>query len=145
MAEKIVQGHFLRILVNGNPIAGAKECSLKITNDTDEVSNKDTGRGKSFVYARYTFSLSTSAVAITGVTETGLGAKTSYDTLMGLAIAGGDAIDWEFADTAVGAVYKKYSGKALITDTDLGAPDYKAGTFSLSLSGTGDITETDID
>ena len=138
MAEKIVEGHKLRILIEGQPIAGAKECSLKITNDTEDVSNKDTGRGKTFILNRYEFTLSSSAVAITGVTESGEGAKTSFDTLMQACIEG-TLLSFDFASTNT-EVYTKYSGSCYIKDTDLGSPDYKAGTFSISLQGTGELT-----
>lgn len=141
MAEKVINGHNLRILVGDKPIAGAKECSIKISNDLEEISTKDTGRGKVYMINRYDTTLSTSAIAITGVTETGVGAKTSHDTLMQACIAG-TKLTFDFADSVNTDVYYKYSGEMFVKDTDLGSPDYKAGTFSASFQVSGDLTAT---
>ena len=141
MAEKVINGHNLRILIDGKPIAGAKECSIKISNDLEEISTKDTGRGKVYMVNRYDTTLSTSAIAITGVTTNGQNAKTSHDALMQACIAG-TFLDFDFADSVNTDVYYKYSGSIVIKDTDLGSPDYKAGTFSASFQVSGDLTST---
>lgn len=141
----IITGHDLRIYANGNPIAGAKSCSLKINNDLNEVSTKSTGRAKSFIYGRYDYTVDSDGMYLANATTTENGITvTSNKALIASAIQG-TTVTFEFKSPIVGETgYTKYSGVLLVKSADISAPDYKEMSFKASFQGTGELSSTDI-
>lgn len=140
----IVTGHDLRIFIGTKPVAGAKSCSMKINNDLNEVATKNTGRAKSYTYARYDYTLDSDGMYLGSLsTENGV-IVTSNKELIAAALSA-TTLTFEFKASSAGETgYTKYSGSVLIKSADIGAPDYKEMTFKASFQGSGDLVATDV-
>lgn len=128
------------VFVNGKSIALATSHSLSVSGDTTDTSNKDTGNG-SWTSGKVN-KLSWSAQSDNMYSED------SHSTLFNLMVA-------KTPVTLVFALKKetvlpeggwtpvttgKYTGQAYITSLEANAPEGDNATFSVSFTGTGELT-----
>jgi hypothetical protein len=139
----IVTGHDFKIYIGTTPIAGAQTCSLKFDNDVLETATKSTGRGKTFDYGRYSWTVDSDGLFLGDVvTESGV-TVTSNKVLIQAGI-NATVLSFEFKAGTGETGYTKYSGSLLVKSGDISSPDYKKMTFKASFQGTGELGSTAI-
>ena len=138
----------------GNVLAFATSCSLEANGETIDTSNKMSCRWNSNLAGKNSYTVSSDALytQATGATVTG------YDKMMKQMIKG-DAIYWAMgvptsASTSgdctdntfvldTSKVY--YSGAAIITSLSLNAGNNEVASCSISLTGSGDLKQNNVE
>lgn len=143
---KQVLGKDLMLFVNGKAIALATSCKIGVSAETIDTQSKDSGvwNEKDIKKIGWNCSSENCFSADADIN--------SYDKLFVLMVAA-QPIDIAFgipsnkANGLPAAGWtlpaKPYQGKALITSLELNAPDGDKATFSVTLDGTGELTNGD--
>lgn len=157
MAQKLnkVKGGDLMLFVSGKALAFATSHTLSITAETQDTSNKDEGGGKWAAEEVKMLSWTASSNNFYCVSDTAGKAddNSTYAELYDAMVAG-TPIDAIFAakNEAVNDVSDvaetskawtpkapKFTGKAIITKLELQAPNGEFATYSVELSGVGEL------
>jgi len=111
--------------------------NFNIDRDMIEVSNKDSGAAKEYIYGSYGFTFD-----FEGFLEedgsVGAGSESAKDIIGN--IVNGDTIIIQMKTASTGDMVLE--GTCLISNVSLGAPYNDASTFSATLQGTGALTVT---
>lgn len=110
-------------------IASAKECSVDVKTEMQEVSSPDQGVAKEFIPHRYSWTVSVSGL---------VGAGTSLDALFGFGTRR-TKLPVAFADTQS----RCWKGNAYITSVKASGRVGQIMTYQLSMQGTGALTIQD--
>ncbi len=117
-------------------LAHSTSCTLSINVDTIDVSSKESGGKLDVLGGLKSFELSADGLMEFAATST-----TKPQSLNQLMQAG-TAVTFTFA-LATPAGYK-YTGSALVTSIEITGGTEDASTYSVSMSGTGALTQTSI-
>lgn len=129
-----VNGTAFGIFVGGTLISVATENSVNFTRSSIDVSNKDSGADKEYIYGR-------------GDGTTSGTAKFKYDAGYGFtdlftAMEAGTTVAIRYSNDTSGD--KEYQFNALITELSMDNPDDSDSTISYSFQKTGAVTEATI-
>lgn len=157
MAQKLkkIKGGDIMLFVGGKALAFATSHTLSITAETQDTSNKDEGGGKWAAEEVKMLSWTASSDNYYAVSDTTGTAddNSTYADIYDIFVAG-SPVDVVFAaktetNTDVADVTEtnkawtpkvpKYTGKAIITKLELQAPNGEIATFSVELSGVGEL------
>jgi predicted secreted protein len=117
-------------------LAHSTSCTLSINVDTIDVSSKESGGKLDVLGGLKSFELSADGLMEFAATST-----TKPQSLNQLMQAG-TAVTFTFAlDTLAGY---KYTGSALVTSIEITGGTEDASTYSVSMSGTGELLQTSI-
>lgn len=144
--NKIAYGGDMMLFLADDPIAFSTSAKLEITTDTREISSKDSGYWKERLAGKHDWKAGSDAL----YTEVlaGTATTTSVDELYALMIARTSlTVVFGAATGAAGAqtvdgTKKKFTGQAFITAISVNAPDNETTTYSISLEGTGALTQS---
>lgn len=136
-----IKGENLRIFVGGKVVARAKSCTLHISAQVEDESDKDsTGMFTENAVTGISWDVQAEAV----VTLTDTGGNTTVD-LMGI-MTGGTPVTLVFDQTqgtqnrtAKNAAIKK-SGNAYLTDLSINAQNRQTSTYTCQFTGTGPLS-----
>ncbi len=145
-----IYGDKLMLYYGGKPIALGQSCSVEITSDTLDTSNKMSGDWKEFLTGQASFTISSeSLLTYASTAEEGIDLS-KYSTFKDLvkaqvardpvafviATAKGAAEDYEMDSEFI-------SGKAIITQCSLNAQAGQLSTCTIQMQGTGELTVSD--
>lgn len=150
MTQKATEviGNDLMLFVDGKAIALATSHTLKMSVEMTDTSNKDSGAWASSIPGK--MSWETTSENTYGVKEPAT--QQSYKTLVGIflqrkpikvnfGIAANADATAELPEDGWKLPSGDYEGNAYITSIDLNAPTGQTASFSISLSGTGQLKE----
>jgi len=145
--DNVINGSDLMLFIGGKSVAYATSHSLDISNETSEVSNKDTGgRWATSKVTRTSWTVSTEnlyALQGEGTTFQDLFELLHEEVEIVFALESGyknkpttgvPTGGW----TAIAS--PKYTGKAVLTSLSISAPDADNATFTAELTGVGPLT-----
>lgn len=133
----ILNGTDLGVYTGASPslIGASTTCSLQLTRDTRDVSNKDSGGWKAVKTGQKSWSISTEGLYNPSGTN-------GYIALYNAWTAGTElTLTLKSAGNPTGDYY--WSGSAVITSLQMNAPNEGNATFSVTFQGTGALTMTD--
>lgn len=140
MAVKTISGSSIILSVDlsggsaPSAVAAASSGSLSVSNETIDVTNKDSGGRKAFIDGVSSWTLDCEAYILSDGT-----ANVSHDFYT--ALDNGTEIDVEFKDTSSQTDSQKYTGKGYITSWSESASVGEWSTVSISIQGTGTLTK----
>lgn len=143
MRANQVLGKDLMLFVGGKAIALSTSCKITMSAETIDTQSKDSGVWNEKDVKKIGWSCSSDSVFSADADVN------SYDALFALMIAAQPVEiafgipsnkSTEFPAGGWLLPSKPYTGKAIITSLDLNAPDGDKATFSISLDGTGALT-----
>ena len=117
-------------------LAHAASCTLSVNVDTIDVSNKDSNGVLEVLGGLKSFDISADGLMEFAITST-----TKPQSLV-LLMKAGTEVNFTFA-LATPAGYK-YTGVALVTSVEITGGTEDASTYSVSMSGTGALTQTSV-
>jgi predicted secreted protein len=138
----IIEGQDLVLYVSGSAVAHSTTCTLSPTVETRERISKDTGKYKTKVAGLIDWEVSADALACYGTTNyMALYLLMIARTPLAVKFQGRAAVDAldNWIPEATGDKY--YTGNAIITSMPMTAPNNADATFSITLSGTGTLTQ----
>lgn len=145
MATGLVNGTDLILRVGGtssndHPIAFATSCSLEISMDEIDQTNKDSAGYKSIIGGLRSWSVSSDALyqneaesSRTGFIELWDKIENRTKVYVELSVTGGSSADSN----------KYYHGEAYVTSLSVNGGTEDQATYSVSLTGSGALTEAD--
>ena len=141
MATGLVNGTDLVLYVgdtNAVAVAFATSCSLEISMDEIDQTNKDSGGWKSIIGGLRSWSVSAEAL-YQNEAESSKKAFTDFWSL----VDSRTSVDIEFAVVGGSAAdqNKYYAGKAFVTSLSVNGGTEDQATFSVTLTGTGELDE----
>lgn len=137
---------------DNKPLAFGKSCSLEITAETLDTSNKMLGNWKESLVGKLSFSLNSDALLTysKNAEVPGLDNVSKFGDLMSAMVARNpinftlSEINKEAGDTGAETTFEKgkdfVSGKVVITQLSVTADDGQIATCSVQLQGTGALT-----
>jgi hypothetical protein len=139
-----VKGHNLRVYAGTVAVGNATSCTLKITVDTKEISDKDVDPG----------AVTPSAVAIilgktrANMTVSGFVVESNDGTIVKAGgyrthlnnILAGSKLTWKFTTDVTGDTVVSMDG--YISDFGANAEDGSEGTYNIDVKSTGPITSS---
>lgn len=131
MEENLILGEKLFVNIAGKPIAYSTTCSIEMSAETIDTSNKESGQWVSSLPGKCSWSISTDALITKAV------GKESLDAVF-TAFTARQAVEITFVqkDTAETTLY---SGKAFITACNVNANNGEVASMSVTLTGTGEL------
>ena len=152
MATGLMNGTDLIIRVgtadaNEEPVASATTCSLELSMDEIDQSNKSSGGWKAIMGGQRSWSVSAEALY---QNEAVSGSKDYTDFWNHIAQASADGalartpvyVEFAHANGSTGNVY--YSGYAYVTSLSVNGGTEDQASYSISLTGTGVLAVTDV-
>jgi predicted secreted protein len=139
----ILNGTELKVYSSGtnNLVAYAQNCSINVNMTTREITNKESGGWKEVLEGTRDFSIDVDgAYAWTNSSGTAL-TNGIDDLLQTKLLAGRLAVDFIFGDTAATSDVS-YAGSGFITSISMSGGTEDTATYSLSIEGTANITQT---
>lgn len=137
----VIKGQNLRLKVDGKVLAMAQSCSVQKTANIEEISSKDSTGGAAENGCTGT-SWNASANGVVAIDSADTAAQQGFD-LLDLV---GTTVDIEFVETegeknrAEKSGGVKKTGKAIVADCSLEFPNRQNSTYSISLTGTGELS-----
>lgn len=135
MASTIYNGKLLRFKFDDLKLIHATNCKLTVSSKLEEIATKDT-EGTVSIPSGYSFTGSTEALLSN--LPSGDTTHCTADTLLDAQLAGTE-VDVEFTTDVTGDFI--YTGKAYISNYDLGAETGTSVKVSISFTGNGNITK----
>ena len=129
----IIDGTDVVLSIAGTPVSAITSNGLEFTMNTRETTNKDSATSATHLATRYTWSVSVEGYIAYDATY-------NYQEILAAAKAG-TAISVTFGTLETG-VNPIWVGNAIITQVSQSNPDGDNVTFSATLLGTGDLTES---
>jgi len=114
-------------------IGGSTACSVSLTQEAIDTTNKESGGRKSFINGVSSWTVDCEQFYSV---DTDIKPSTLY-----AALDGGHKISIKFYLSSGQTGAKKYQGKGYITALSLNAPNGEFATYSLSIQGTDTFTE----
>jgi len=140
--DYLVYGGDLLVFVNSQPIAFSTNAKLSVSNQTREITSKDSGNWKERKIGRYDWNASSDALYNMSTTGTTMDIVDLY-----ALFTGGTAVTISFASKTgtvpswtVSSSVKYFTGTAYITAFDFNAPDGEQASYSITLEGSGALT-----
>ena len=124
-------------------VAFATSCSLEISRDEIDQSNKNSGAWKAIIPGMRSWTLSTESLYFVGTPTGGYASQATFQDLFTSYLADATnsaAVFIEFKLRSNVTTDKYYSGKAYITSLGVNGGTEDQATFSVSLSGTEELT-----
>ena len=140
MAVKTITGSAIVLSVDlsgstsPTAVAGATTGSLSVNQETIDVTNKDSSGRKQFINGVKSWTLDCEALS------TSSGETVSGDTSIA-ALEAGTKIYVQFRDGSGQASAKKYTGYGYITSIGVNANVGEFSSYSVSVQGTGTLTQ----
>lgn len=134
----LIKGQDLLIFIGTDPIAYAKTCSLEMTMDTIDTSNKMSGAFKTYLVGQMGWSLSSDSL----LTFSSTAGESVSDLFTAMTSRTPITVKFAKADTGFAAGVPSYSGSALITSLNIQADNNEVASLSVALTGTGALTQT---
>lgn len=134
----IYNGKFLRFKFDEKKLIHATNCKLTISSKLEEIATKDTD-GTVSIPSGYSFT--GSAEALLSKLPSGDSTHVTADTLLDSQLAGTE-VDIEFTTDVTGDFI--YTGKAFISNTDIGAEVNSSVKVTISFTGNGNITKSTV-
>lgn len=148
MANVYQKGKNLMLFLGGKSIAGATTCSLSLTMNTSEITNKDTAAAMTDIepttmngtlHTENMFCATAEGKSYYDLFDA-MKAKTKLEWKMSPATDGDGAVPTAGFTPLTGAEH--LSGYAYITGLEQNDPNGEISTFTCDLTVTGDITHT---
>lgn len=134
----LVRGQDLLVFIGSDPVAYATSCSLEMTMDTIDTSNKMSGAFKTYLVGQMGWSLSSDSM-LTFSTTAG---ESMSDLFTAMISRTPVTVKFSKAETGFTSGLPNYSGSALITSLNVQADNGNVATMSITLTGTGALTQT---
>lgn len=134
----LVRGQDLLVFIGSDPVAYATTCSLEMTMDTIDTSNKMSGAFKTYLVGQMGWSLSSDSM-LTFSTTAG---ESISDLFTAMTARTPVTVKFSKAETGFTSGLPSYSGSALITSLNVQADNGNVATMSVTLTGTGALTQT---
>lgn len=144
----ILNGTEIKVYSSGttNLVAFAQNCTLNVNHSPREITNKESGGYKEILEGLRDFSIDIDgAYAWTDAQSTPAALTNGADDLIQTNIlANRLKVDFIFGDTAggTGSHDVSYAGKGYITSVSLTGGTEDTATYSLTIEGTGVLTQT---
>jgi len=138
----ILNGTELKVYSTGttNLVAFAQNCTININHSPREITNKESGGYKEILEGLRDFSIDVDgAYAWTDASGTAL--TNGADDLVNSNILTRASVDFIFGDTQATSDVS-YSGSGFITSVSLTGGTEDTATYSLTIEGTGALTQT---
>ena len=139
----ILNGTEIKVYSTGttNLVAFAQNCTLNVNHSPREITNKESGGYKEILEGLRDFSIDIDGAY--AWTNAGGSALTDGvdDVLETNVLNARQAVTFIFCDTA-SASYISYSGSGYITSVSITGGTEDTATYSLSIEGTGELTQT---
>jgi predicted secreted protein len=138
----ILNGTELKVYSSGttNLVAFAQNCTININHSPREITNKESGGYKEILEGLRDFSIDVDgAYAWTDASGTAL--ANGADDLVNSNILTRATVDFIFGDTQATSDVS-YSGSGYITSVSLTGSTEDTATYSLTIEGTGALTQT---
>tara|TARA_B100001939_G_scaffold347480_1_gene369219 strand:+ start:5890 stop:6318 length:429 start_codon:yes stop_codon:yes gene_type:complete len=138
----ILNGTELKVYSSGttNLVAFAQNCTININHSPREITNKESGGYKEILEGLRDFSIDVDgAYAWTDASGTAL--TNGADDLVNSNILTRATVDFIFGDTQATSDVS-YSGSGYITSVSLTGGTEDTATYSLTIEGTGSLTQT---
>lgn len=138
----ILNGTELKVYSSGttNLVAFAQNCTININHSPREITNKESGGFKEILEGLRDFSIDVDgAYAWTDASGTAL--TNGADDLVNSNILTRATVDFIFGDTQATSDVS-YSGSGYITSVSLTGGTEDTATYSLTIEGTGSLTQT---
>lgn len=136
----LIKGQDLLIFIGADPIGYATTCSLEMTMDTIDTSNKMSGAYKTYLVGQMGWTLSSDSM-LTFATTAGQSIADLFE-----AMEARTPVTVKFAK--VGAAYAagvpSFTGSALITSLSVQADNGAVATMSVTMTGTGALTKAEV-
>ena len=138
----ILNGTEIKVYSSGttNLVAFAQNCTLNVNHSPREITNKESGGFKEILEGLRDFSIDVDgAYAWTDASGTAL--TNGADDLVNSNILTRATVDFIFGDTQATSDVS-YSGSGYITSVSLTGGTEDSATYSLTIEGTGALTQT---
>lgn len=122
-----------------NKLMHAQSCSLSVNMDTIDITTKDSSGWNEFIGGVRNFTLSADGLMDFNSTAT----DTEFDQLFD-QLNGRTAVDFTFTLAATASGDYFYTGDGFITSIEISGGTEDAPTYSVSIQGTGVLTQTDV-
>jgi len=139
----ILNGTEIKVYSSGttNLVAFAQNCTLNVNHSPREITNKESAGFKEILEGLRDFSIDVDgAYAWTNAAGAAL-SNGADDVLQTNILAGRLPVDFIFGDTASTSDIS-YAGKGFITSMSITGGTEDSATYSLSIEGTGVLTQT---
>ena len=139
----ILNGTEIKVYSSGttNLVAFAQNCTLNVNHSPREITNKESAGYKEILEGLRDFSIDVDgAYAWTNAAGAAL-SNGADDVLQTNILAGRLPVDFIFGDTASTSDIS-YAGKGFITSMSITGGTEDSATYSLSIEGTGVLTQT---
>lgn len=145
-----IYGDRLMLYYGGKPIALGQSCSIDISADTLDTSNKMSGNWKEYLTGQLSFSISSESLLTYSETSAEGVDLSKYSTFKDIIAAMVERTPVEFeiatakdADNDFALKSKFISGTAIITQASVNAQAGQLTTCSIQLQGSGALTVAD--
>lgn len=131
----VISGTDLGVYLSSTLIGASTSCSISLSRDMRDTSNKDSAGWKKVLPAMKSWTVSCEGLFIPGGTGNYYSLYTSWAAGTALTIS------WKVTSNTAGDI--TYSGTAYITSLAKSGPNEANVTYSVSFQGDGAITPTD--
>ena len=134
------------LILKVSPSAGAsalklmhsQTCSLSINVDTIDISTKDSAGNRDLIAGQKSFSLSADGL----MDFAGVAGDTEPDEIFTQMITNRTAVTFAFGFNSPATGEYSYSGSGIVTSMEMSGGTEDAPTYSVSIEGTGALTQT---
>tara|TARA_Y100001973_G_C5176274_1_gene322137 strand:+ start:971 stop:1432 length:462 start_codon:yes stop_codon:yes gene_type:complete len=150
MAVKTISGSNLVLgvdLAGGSSftaVGGSTTCTLSINQETIDVTNKDSQGNKEFINGARSWTLDCEAYFTDGTSDGAdipVGGDGTANSGWYPVLESGDKIKVQFSNTTGQTGARKYTGDGYITSISVNAGISEWSTYSVSIQGTGALTD----
>lgn len=142
----IIKGGKLMLFLNGASIGAATSHSLNINSNTTEISTKDTGIYGEIEATNVTWEITSENLFIAGEFDKLFAAQTG---LTKVTCVFGQAAQWDGKSLTSKSLENwtndtttpYYTGSGYITSLSVNAPNSENATYSVTITGSGEITK----
>ena len=126
-------------------VGGSTSCTLNITQETIDVSNKESQGLKEFISGAKGWTIDCEAFFTQGTSDSAdisVGGDGTADSGWYPVLSSGDKIHVQFSTTTGQAGATSYAGEGFITSISINAAVGEFSTYSVSIQGTGSLTQS---
>ena len=116
----------------------SQTCSLSINVDTIDISTKDSAGNRTLIAGQKSFSLSADGL----MDFAGVAGDTEPDEIFTQMITNRTAVTFNFGFDSPATGEYSYSGSGIVTSMEITGGTEDAPTYSVSIEGTGALTQT---
>ena len=152
MAVKTISGSNLVLSVDlgggstFTAVGGSTSCTLNVNQETIDISSKDSAGNKEFMNGARSWSIDCEAFFTDGDSDSAANPIRDGDDSAGWypSLEAGTKIQCRFSCTAGMTGASKYQGYGYITSISLAGAVGEWSTYSVSIQGTGALTDSDV-